>query len=295
MTVPLLFWYPYIKYFGMAAVLIAAACGLGAEHRTSNIQHRTPNERASESADLPTPPMPSAGSETAAAQVSLRLGGAVCIPVERGASSVERNGHDEETFYVLRPTPYAPRSLRMLVTAYCPCTRCCGPRAHGVTASGARVTANGGHFVAADKMVLPFGTRVIVPGYAGGAAVPVLDVGGDIKGNRLDVFFPTHRAARAWGNRWLTVRICTLTSNAAASAAPFTKGTSMATRSLGKVARWNERGFGFVDTACGNEVFVHCSVVKGVQGRVALAEGTAVEVEFEKGEKGFKATSCRLV
>jgi 3D (Asp-Asp-Asp) domain-containing protein len=91
----------------------------------------------------------------------------------------------------------------MTVTAYCPCRKCCGPNARGITASGRPVTANGVRFVAADKM-LPFGTIVAVPGYG---TVPVLDRGGAIKGRRLDVFFPTHAEALVWGRQTLVVRI----------------------------------------------------------------------------------------
>lgn len=94
----------------------------------------------------------------------------------------------------------------MLVTAYCPCKKCCGPTARGITASGRPVSANGGRFVAADGR-LPIGTRIAVPGYHGGNAVPVLDRGGKIHGNRLDVFFPTHSRARAWGRKTLTVEV----------------------------------------------------------------------------------------
>lgn len=94
----------------------------------------------------------------------------------------------------------------MKVTAYCPCIKCCGRWADGMTASGKPVTANGGRFVAADR-TLPFGTLVIVPGYADGKPVPVLDRGGAIHGDRLDVFFPTHQQARRWGVRWLDVQI----------------------------------------------------------------------------------------
>ena len=94
----------------------------------------------------------------------------------------------------------------MLVTAYCPCTECCGPGARGITASGKPVTANGGRFVAADPS-LPFGTMLFIPGYNDGRPTEVLDRGGAIKGNRLDVYFPTHQQARQWGVKKLTVRL----------------------------------------------------------------------------------------
>jgi 3D (Asp-Asp-Asp) domain-containing protein len=94
----------------------------------------------------------------------------------------------------------------MEVTAYCPCKKCCGPEAAGITASGRLVSHNGGQFVAADARV-PFHTRLIIPGYAGGQAVPVLDRGGAIKGTHLDVFFPTHEQALQWGRRKVLVTI----------------------------------------------------------------------------------------
>ena len=98
------------------------------------------------------------------------------------------------------------RVVWMLVTAYCPCPKCCGKHAAGLTASGRPITDNYGHFVAAPAS-LPFGSKVTVPGYNGGRPVPVYDRGGLIKGNRLDVFFPTHDAARAWGRRWVAVTV----------------------------------------------------------------------------------------
>jgi len=103
--------------------------------------------------------------------------------------------------------PKPARSLWMRVTAYCPCPRCCGHHADGITASGKPVTANGGKFVAADTSILPFGTRVSIPGYNGGRAVAVLDRGGAIRGHRLDVFFPSHARARQWGSRWVLVDV----------------------------------------------------------------------------------------
>lgn len=97
--------------------------------------------------------------------------------------------------------------MRMRVTAYSPDRRSCGIWADGITASGKNVYTNGSRFVAADTRILPFGTQVAIPGYNGGVAVPVLDRGGAIKGNRLDVFFRTHEQARRWGTRWVMVRV----------------------------------------------------------------------------------------
>lgn len=99
------------------------------------------------------------------------------------------------------------RIERMRVTAYSPDERSCGDSADGITASGYSVSTNGGFLVAADPKVLPLGSLVSVPGYDSGEVVPVLDVGGAIKGARLDVLFPTHEEAVRWGVRALDVTI----------------------------------------------------------------------------------------
>ena len=99
------------------------------------------------------------------------------------------------------------QTIRMRVTAYCPCRKCCGEYADGITASGHRIRP-GDRFVAADAS-LPFGTVVVVPGYNGGRAVKVLDRGGAIRGNRLDVFFNSHQQALEWGVKYLNVRVRT--------------------------------------------------------------------------------------
>lgn len=92
--------------------------------------------------------------------------------------------------------------LDAIVTAYCPCEKCCGRYADGVTASG-YVIEYGASFVAAPESI-PFGTMLDIPGYG---IAPVRDRGGAIKGNRLDVFFPTHREAMEWGWQKLQVKI----------------------------------------------------------------------------------------
>jgi 3D (Asp-Asp-Asp) domain-containing protein len=94
----------------------------------------------------------------------------------------------------------------MEVTAYCPCTKCCGPNAQGITASGLHVSYNGGKFVAADTDLFPMHTRLIIPGYDS-QAVPVIDRGGAIKGNKLDLYFPTHDEALQWGRQWIDVTV----------------------------------------------------------------------------------------
>jgi 3D (Asp-Asp-Asp) domain-containing protein len=97
------------------------------------------------------------------------------------------------------------KTVLMRVTGYCPCRKCCGKSSDGITASGHRIR-KGDEFVAADKAYL-FGTKVIVPGYNSSKPVEVLDRGRAIHGNRLDVFFHSHRQALAWGVRYLLVKV----------------------------------------------------------------------------------------
>jgi 3D (Asp-Asp-Asp) domain-containing protein len=104
------------------------------------------------------------------------------------------------------PEPADPwETVRMRVTAYCPCPMCCGQYADGMTACGHVIEA-GDTFVAADKRY-PFGTKMIVPGYSHGRPVNVLDRGGAIQGDRIDLFFPTHQQALEWGVQYLDVKV----------------------------------------------------------------------------------------
>ncbi|MEM1355255.1 MAG: 3D domain-containing protein [Planctomycetota bacterium] len=90
------------------------------------------------------------------------------------------------------------RTMTMSTTAYSPDHRSCGKWADGITASGMSVWTNGMKLVAADPAI-PFGTILSIPGYNGGRPVPVLDRGGAIKGNKLDLLYPTHEIALQWG------------------------------------------------------------------------------------------------
>jgi 3D (Asp-Asp-Asp) domain-containing protein len=116
--------------------------------------------------------------------------------------------HEEPTHSPVKTSLQSHKHvIWMEVTAYCPCKKCCGPHAHGVTASGHTVSYNGGKFVAADLGRLPFGTRLSIPGYHGGQSVPVIDSGYAIRGNRLDVYFPSHETAMRWGVKYLPITI----------------------------------------------------------------------------------------
>ena len=61
----------------------------------------------------------------------------------------------------------------------------------------------------------------------------------------------------------------------------------------GKVKWFNDqKGFGFILSDKGRDVFVHHSVIEG-QGFKTLQENETVEYEYEDGPKGMKATKVR--
>ncbi len=99
------------------------------------------------------------------------------------------------------------RVIYMTITGYSPDERSCGKFADNKTATMYSVWTNGMNLVAADPTVLPYWSMVSIPGYANGDIVPVLDCGGAIKGNRLDLLYPTHELARVWGVRQMPVTV----------------------------------------------------------------------------------------
>lgn len=98
-------------------------------------------------------------------------------------------------------------NITLKCTAYSPDERSCGTFADGITATLHSVESNGHCLVAADPKWFPAGTLLSVPGYDENRVVPVLDVGGAIKGRHIDLLFPTHEEARKWGVKKLKVTV----------------------------------------------------------------------------------------
>lgn len=87
------------------------------------------------------------------------------------------------------------------VTAYCACPECCGQWADGITYTGTEATPD--RTVAVDPSVIPLGSTVLIDGQEYVAE----DVGGAIKGARIDIFFPTHQAALQFGVQYAEVDV----------------------------------------------------------------------------------------
>jgi len=63
----------------------------------------------------------------------------------------------------------------------------------------------------------------------------------------------------------------------------------------GTVKWFNDaKGFGFITTEGGEDVFVHFSAIQGSDFR-SLAEGAAVEFEVTQGPKGLQASNVTTI
>lgn len=85
------------------------------------------------------------------------------------------------------------------LTAYCPCSQCCGKWANGITATG--VIAQPNHTIAVDPSVIPYGSKVKI----NGRTYVAEDCGGAIKSNRIDIYFSSHQEACDFGVQYADV------------------------------------------------------------------------------------------
>lgn len=88
---------------------------------------------------------------------------------------------------------YAEHLGKFTITYYCACEKCCG-KTDGITASGA--VAREGVTVAVDTKSIPLGTYLYIEGIGYRVAQ---DVGGAVKGNKIDVYVKTHDEALQCG------------------------------------------------------------------------------------------------
>ena len=88
-------------------------------------------------------------------------------------------------------------SLNVVATGYTPGD----PGCTGITYTGTKAARG---TIAVDPSVIPFGTKLYIPGYGYGVAA---DTGGAIKGNKIDLCYETRAEALNWGIKNITVYV----------------------------------------------------------------------------------------
>jgi cold shock protein len=70
----------------------------------------------------------------------------------------------------------------------------------------------------------------------------------------------------------------------------------MSTQTETGVVKWfnDEKGFGFIASQSGKDVFVHFSAIN-MEGRRSLSEGQKVEFEVTQGQKGPQAENVIVI
>jgi len=107
-----------------------------------------------------------------------------------------------------KPIAFSHRIIKMKVTAYCPCKKCCGKYADGKTSTNRNAWTTLG--VAADPKLLPYGTKLKIPGVG---IREVDDTGGAMRRSaekgiyHIDVRFHDHEEAKKFGVKWLDVTV----------------------------------------------------------------------------------------
>lgn len=88
--------------------------------------------------------------------------------------------------------------MKVIATAYTPK---CG-NGDGLTATGTKARPG---VIAVDPTIIPYGTQVYIDGYGYFSAE---DTGGLIKGNRIDIYMESVKAAKQFGKQELTIWVC---------------------------------------------------------------------------------------
>lgn len=93
------------------------------------------------------------------------------------------------------------------ITYYCPCAQCCG-KTDGITATGTIATED--RTVAVDPKVIPLGSEMVIEGKTYIAE----DVGGAIKGPKIDIYVASHQEALNRGKQRAEVHLIAMVDTA---------------------------------------------------------------------------------
>lgn len=118
-------------------------------------------------------------------------------PTHEGVYFVNKNSGEE----VDNPNYVSLGTFKL--TAYCPCSKCCGKWANdaSVKVGAIGVPLVQGTSIAVDPKVIPYRSSVYIDGHEYKAH----DCGGSIKGNRIDVYFEDHNVALQFGVQYKEV------------------------------------------------------------------------------------------
>ncbi|PKR84972.1 3D domain-containing protein [Heyndrickxia camelliae] len=93
------------------------------------------------------------------------------------------------------------KEITVTATAYTVSCKGCS----GITATGINLKKHPkSKVISVDPKIIPLGTKVYVEGY--GYAIAA-DKGSSVKGNKIDVFYPTLKQCYKWGNKKVKIKI----------------------------------------------------------------------------------------
>ena len=85
-------------------------------------------------------------------------------------------------------------SLGMFTTTgYCGCSKCCS----GLNLTYAGTIPRAGHTISADLSIYPIGTKLMIDG----VTYTVEDMGSNVNGNHIDIFYDSHEEALGHGKK----------------------------------------------------------------------------------------------
>lgn len=108
------------------------------------------------------------------------------------------------------------------LTAYCSCKKCCGKYGKR-TASGTKPKQ--GRTIAVDKKKIKLGTKIQISGKTYTAE----DTGSAIKGNRIDIYFSSHKKALKFGKK-KKIKVYKIVKSASANSTPSVLSANVETQ-----------------------------------------------------------------